>query len=152
MKKGIEEVVDQILELNEQDFLLPIEEDQTPKINTEHTKKQEFVNDDTNKKSSTEERRSYSLLFYIYLCTKFYSNHHLFRGSGSQPYFQVDGVRRGYDIDDSEAIDLLIDEKLAPFEKKEDESEELEEFNEEEREKLMKVVGSLRRGSVLSLK
>ena len=67
MKKGIEEVVDQILELNEQDFLLPIEEDQTPKINTEHTNKPEFVNDDTNKKSSTEERRSYSLLFYI--CT-----------------------------------------------------------------------------------
>ena len=67
MKIGIEEVVDQILELNEQDFLLPIEEDQTPKINSEHTKKPEFVNDDTNKKPSTEERRSYLLLFYI--CT-----------------------------------------------------------------------------------
>ena len=76
----------------------------------------------------------------------------MFRGSGSQPYFQVDGVRRGYDIDDSEAIDLLIDEKLAPFEKKEDESEELEEFNEEEREKIMEIVGTLRRASVLSLK
>ena len=63
MKIGIEEVVDQILELNEQDFLLPIEEDQTPKINSEHTKKQEFVNDDTNMKTSTEERRSYLLLF-----------------------------------------------------------------------------------------
>ena len=74
------------------------------------------------------------------------------RDSESQPYFQGDGVRRGYDIDDSEAVDLLIDEKLAPFEKPEEEEDDLEDFNEEDKEKLMKVVGTLRRASVLSLK
>ena len=46
----------------------------------------------------------------------------------------------------------MIDEKLAPFEKPEEEEDDLEEFNEEDKEKLMKVVGTLRRASVLSLK
>merc|ERR1719270_72944 len=66
----------------------------------------------------------------------------------SKAYFQGDGVRRGYDIEDTDAVDLLIVEKLAAFEKTEvEEEEEVMDFNEEEKEKLSKIVKTIRGGS-----
>ena len=46
-------------------------------------------------------------------------------------------------------MDLLIVEKLAPFEKTEDEEEEeVLELNDEDKEKLSKIVNTIRRGSI----
>ena len=53
---------------------------------------------------------------------------------------------------DSEAVDLLIVEKMAAVEKNEEEDEEqdLLDLDDEAKEKLSKVVSTLRRGSVLA--
>ena len=53
---------------------------------------------------------------------------------------------------DSEAVDLLIVEKMAAVEKNEEEEEEqdLPDFDDEAKDKLSKVVSTLRRGSVLA--
>ena len=43
----------------------------------------------------------------------------MIRGSGARAYFKDDGVRRGYELGDSEAVDLLIEEKYSLFMKNE---------------------------------
>ena len=53
------------------------------------------------------------------------------------------------ELQDTDAVDLLIVEKLAPFEKTEDEEEEeVLELNDEDKEKLSKIVNTIRRGSI----
>ena len=57
-----------------------------------------------------------------------------------------------YPPKDSEAVDLLIVEKIAAVEKKEEEqeNEDLLDLDDEAKEKLSKVVSTLRRGSLMA--
>ena len=77
----------------------------------------------------------------------------LCRDSGTRSYFKKDGVRRGYELEDSEAVDLLIEEKYSAFLKPEAEEEEEIQVNysEKEREVITEVVTHIRKCSVASL-
>ena len=75
------------------------------------------------------------------------------RGSGSKAYFKEDGVRRGYELGNSDAVDLLIEEKYSHYIKNEETEEtEIEEhFSEKEKEVMREVIGEIRKCSVTSL-
>ena len=61
-------------------------------------------------------------------------------------------VQNGSPPKDPEAVDLLIVEKMAAVEKKEDDEEDqgFLDLDDEAKEKLSKVVSTLRRGSLLA--
>ena len=76
-----------------------------------------------------------------------------YRLSKKGHFFGTEIVLNGYSPPkDSEAVDLLIVEKIAAVEKKEEEQEDedLLDLDDEAKEKLSKVVSTLRRGSLMA--
>ena len=74
------------------------------------------------------------------------------RDSATKAYFNSQGVRRGYELGDTDTVDLLIEEKYSALDKTEDKEEEIEVYySEKEREMMTGVIDQIRRGSLALL-
>ena len=76
----------------------------------------------------------------------------LSRDSATRAYFNAEGVRRGYELEDTDAVDLLIEEKYSALVKTEDKEEDIEvDYSDKEKEMMTVVIDQIRRCSVASI-
>ena len=74
------------------------------------------------------------------------------RDSATRAYFNAEGVRRGYELEDTDAVDLLIEEKYSALVKTEDKEEDIEvDYSDKEKEMMTVVIDQIRRCSVASI-